>query len=402
MSYIQTSEYISVGHPDFLADNIAAKLINEIYKQDGRAAHAAIECFIAGGQTTHPVIHVGGEATTTIDLHSDQVTEWIRESVRKCGYDAKNQNKFGRDHVLTDTDYEVQVSVNRQSPDIAKGVGYDKGWNDQGIYFGYADNSNSTKLGLAHAISKFIATKLFDHHKTHPSYGPDIKTLVSVKYKNEATPLYITDITVAQSHAPGISINDVRKEIKEKVSEWLNASEFAKYAAHSIKWVINGTGRFVGHGSLSDSGMTGRKIIATGGGSGGYAPHGGGSATKPHFASDKLLPLFARFLAGIIVDAGLSDTCTISLSGAIGQKNLQSIRIQGNRLRAGTIAKIKKFIAMEFPVISPKSINDLFKTFELNNFDQVIFDGLIGGNPHVQPWEDTKTYAKKLQTAVSK
>jgi S-adenosylmethionine synthetase len=397
MSYLQTSEYVSQGHPDFLADNIAAKLINEIYKKDGKGAHAALECFIAGGQSVRPVIHIGGEATTTVDLNSEQTKEWIKQAVRACGYDSKNKHKFGADNVLCDEDYDIQISVNKQSPDIAKGVGYDKGWNDQGIYFGYADNSNSTSLGLAHAIAKFIGQKLFESHQNNPNYGPDIKTLVSIKYKNEATPLYITDITIAEAHAPSAAIGDVRNEIREKVTKWLSESEFAKYTVKPIKWVINGTGRFVKHGSIADSGMTGRKIIATGGGSGGYAPHGGGSATKPHFASDKLLPLFARFLAKIIVDAGLSDTCTISLSGAIGQKRLQSLRIQGNRLKTGTINKIKQFIKQEFPVISPKSINDLFRTFELHNFDRVIFDGLTGGNPGEQPWEDTREYSEKLR-----
>ncbi|MCL1902090.1 MAG: methionine adenosyltransferase domain-containing protein [Alphaproteobacteria bacterium] len=400
MAYLQTSEYISVGHPDFLADNITAKLINEIYRADGTTAHAALECLIAGGQTSNPVIHLGGEATTTVDLNGAAAKVWIMESIRACGYTQKNKDKFGKQNVLCDTDYDIQISVNKQSPDIARGVGYDRGWNDQGIYFGYADNSNSTRLGLSHAIAKFICTKLFENQKSDSKYGPDIKALVTVKYKNEGTPLYITDITIAQSHTPDTAVTTVREDIKEKITKWLNESEFKKYMQKPIKWVINGTGRFVRHGSIADSGMTGRKIIATGGGSGGYAPHGGGSATKPHFASDKLLPLFARFIARTIVDAGLTDTCTVSLSGAIGQKKLQSLRIQGNRLKSGTIAKINKFIKSEFPIISPKSINDLFKTFELNNFDAVLFDGLTGGNPSTQPWENTGKYSEKLKALI--
>ena len=229
MTYLQTAEYISAGHPDFLADNIAAKLINEIYKHDGRAAHAALECFIVGGHGNAPIIHIGGEATTTLDLAGPIAAEWIRESVRRCGYDAANQQRFGPKNVLRDTDYNIQISVNRQSPDIARGVGYDRGWNDQGIYFGYSDNSNSTRLGLAHAIAKFICTKLFEQSRGNSNYGPDIKTLVSVKYKNESTPLYITDITIAQSHVPGLPVAELRNDIKEKVIKWLASSEFAKY-----------------------------------------------------------------------------------------------------------------------------------------------------------------------------
>ncbi|MDR1360985.1 MAG: hypothetical protein LBJ18_01595, partial [Rickettsiales bacterium] len=220
MSYTQTSEFVSAAHPDRLADQVSAKLINEIYKRDGKPAHAAIEVFIVGGETSAPVIHIGGEATTTVDLESPQVREWILDAVRECGYTAQNQDKFGRGNVLSAADYEIQISVNRQSPDIAKGVGFDKGFNDQGIYFGYADNSNSSKLGLAYAAAKFIGEKLLEMARKSDRYGPDIKTLVSVKYKNAATPLYISDITVAIPHTADTKIADVREDIKGRVLEF--------------------------------------------------------------------------------------------------------------------------------------------------------------------------------------
>jgi S-adenosylmethionine synthetase len=163
---------------------------------------------------------------------------------------------------------------------------------------------------------------------------------------------------------------------------------------------VDGTGKYVRHGSLGDSGLTGRKIIASGGGSGGYAPHGGGSAVKPHYASDKLLPLFARFIAKTVIDAGLANTCTVALSGAIGQKKLQSLRISGDGLKAAHASAVAKFIRAQYPEISPKTINELFRTFELNNFDAVIFDCLTGGDPKAMPWEDTVESARKLKEFI--
>jgi S-adenosylmethionine synthetase len=394
MEYGKTSEWVSPGHPDRSADQIAARLITEIYKEFGPSAHAALEVMLADAPDRGPVIIVGGETSVDPEWMKKKGFGFAKKALLECGYDEANQKKFGKGNTAKASDYDFIEITNKQSPDIARGVGIDKGWNDQGIYFGYAENTNPYEIGYSFAVARFIGEKLFALRKDKSgTCGTDVKTLVSVKY-DETGPKKITDITIAIPTT--LPEKEVLKTIADYITRIAKKYKWILPIDKDVRWIINGTGRYVKHGPLADSGLTGRKIICSGGGSGGYAPHGGGSAIKPPYASDRLLPLFARLIAKTVVDAKLSKNCTVSLSGAIGQKTLQSLDIEGADLDSKKITVIKKWVKKTFPIISPHALNKLFKTFELNNFDKAVFTDLIGGDKKIQPWENTKPFTKTL------
>lgn len=173
----RTSEWVSPAHPDRLADCIAARIIDEIIAKDGFNSHAAIEVFITDNH-----IIVGGEATTTLPLSSISIEPYIREVLVDIGYSINLRNKgFSEYEVYTLNDYKIHSYVNSQSPDIAKGVGIDKGFNDNGIFFGYAEDSNPMYLGLAHAVSSYLGERFYIESLHQDSiFGPDLKTLVTV------------------------------------------------------------------------------------------------------------------------------------------------------------------------------------------------------------------------------
>lgn len=388
MSYSMTSEYVSRSHPDRVADSVASKIIDAIYKTDGLNSHSAIEVMIAGKK-----VYIGGEATTSLDLaNPDVFMPLVKAGIEDCGYTDDYRSKFTEKECAVASDYSVEVNVNRQSPDIAKGVGLDKGFNDQGIYFGYAESTNPTRLGLAHAIAKYLGDKLFDFAKSSDRYGVDIKTLVTVKMVKPTQPHSITDITVAIPTIRELrsKVGEYKAEIKAKIDEWMKASPFAELYSQSahIRYIINGTGAYVVHGSIGDTGLTGRKIVVNH--SGGYSPNGGGSMIKPFsHASDFLLNAASRWIANLVVAQGYAKTCTVSLSCAIGQKKLQSLRIQGDGLKGAVANKLVQFFKQAFEW-SPAGLNTLWN-FDKIDFHEVVNQNFFGGDPAVQPWEDLDT-----------
>ena len=186
---IHSSEWVSPAHPDRLADCIAAKIIDQITKKDGLNSHAAIEVFI-----TNNKIIIGGEATTSLKLTPSFLEPFIREVLVDIGYNSNLRKKgFSIREVYTVNDYSTESYISPQSPDIANGVGISKGFNDNGIFFGYAEDSNPTKLGLAHAIASKIGECLYnDSLKENSIFGPDIKTLVTVDSQNNVTAITIS------------------------------------------------------------------------------------------------------------------------------------------------------------------------------------------------------------------
>ena len=242
----KTSEWVSPAHPDRLADCIAAKLIDAIIEKDGFNSHAAIEVFITGNH-----IIVGGEATTTLPLTPIGIDPYIREVLVDIGYNSFLRSKgFTENQVYISHDYKIESYVSRQSPDIANGVGINKGFNDNGIFFGYAENSNPMYLGLAHAIASYIGENFYiESLKQESIFGPDLKTLVTVDDTG-----VVTDITISIPTVPKITLEKAREEVVSLLYSFVEGVSWI-HLSDNLSIIVNGTGKYSIHGTLGDSGL---------------------------------------------------------------------------------------------------------------------------------------------------
>ena len=260
-----------------------------------------------------------------------------------CGYISQMRNFWTKDEVTLAEDVEILNKIYPQSPDIAIGTtdkGEDSGFNDQGVFFSSAENTNHKRLGsamfVAEIISKFLhqlSLHSIIYQGSKVQLGPDNKCVVTVAVEEDGfTPICITAITIAVAHSSQSSIEKVRECVKKAVSDQLIMSCDIPISP-DCDWIINGTGRFVYHGVVSDTSLTGRKISVNHPSAGPIWSNkmiGGGSLTKPAKAADLVLNLTSRFIASVIVQAGLSDYATVGCSGAIGQHYPQSLFIKGD------------------------------------------------------------------------
>lgn len=382
MSYIKSSEWVSPAHPDRVADVISATLINEIYKKDGYNGHAAIEIALFDNK-----VIVGGEVKTTLDFSSESLTPVARKAIEKIGYNEQLRKKFSKEDVYVAEDYEIMTFVNPQSPDIAFGttdkVTEEKGWNDQGTYHSYASAGTPNRLSLEHYLATDLGAWLYNHALKSNNLGIDIKTLVQVEYDDKGNKK-VSGVTIA--------VPTTREDatwyqsVKDIYNFWIDSlqPEYKNLFGNEFL-IINGTGRYHRHGSLGDSGITGRKLIVNQ--CGNFAA--GGSMIKPVLASDRLLNIYARHIAKTIVDAGLGTEVSVELSATIGQTALGSLRIIGcDNEKAIEYFKNKP--------VSPSILNKEWKTLEINNFDDVVFTNFFGGDVDIQPWEQTDNSVKEL------
>ena len=370
----RTSEWVSPAHPDRLADCIASKITDAIIEKDGFNSHAAIEVFITGNR-----IIVGGEATTTLQLNAVSLEHLIREVLVDIGYNSLLYTKgFTDREVYTVNDYKIESYVATQSLDIAKGVGINKGFNDNGIFFGYAEDSNPMYLGLAHAIATSLGDYLYkDSLNTDSIFGPDIKTLVTIDDDS-----IITDITVSIPSIPKASYKDVQSKVKELVDQFILETSWAT-AYPDYNLIVNGTGKYSIHGTLGDSGLSGRKIVVNH--TGGYSPNGGGSQIKGFTAADSLLNFASRWIAKSIVRSGLAHTCTTALSCAIGQQKLQSfsVLLDGKEPDKDTLNRILNVVNnIEF---SPRYFNTIWHCYYDHYFYNIVKSNFYGKD---QDWEN--------------
>lgn len=371
----RTSEWVSPAHPDRLADCIAAKLIDAIIEKDGLKSHAAIEVFISGNH-----IIVGGEATTTLSLTPVSIDHYIREVLVDIGYNTFLRSKgFTDRHVYISHDYKIESYVSSQSPDIANGVGINKGFNDNGIFFGYAEDSNPMYLGLAHAISSYIGERFYIESLRQDSiFGPDLKTLVTVDSSNT-----VTDITISIPTVPKVTLSEVQKEVEDLIYSFAEDASWI-HLSNELNILVNGTGKYSIHGTLGDSGLTGRKIVVNH--TGGYSPNGGGSQIKGFIAADSLLNFAARWIAKSIVVSGLAHSSTVALSCAIGQKRLQSfsVLLDGKEPDPDTLNRITEVVqSIEF---SPDYFNRLWNCYYSHYFYDIVKSNFYGKD---QDWESS-------------
>ncbi len=326
-----TSESVTEGHPDKVADQISDAVLDAIMAKDpyGRVA---CESFVTTGLAL-----VGGEITT--DCYVD-IPSLVRDVIRSIGY---TDATFGFDGNTC----AVLTSIDQQSPDIALGVDR-AGAGDQGMMFGFAIRETPELMPLPIVLAHRLVRKLADVRKSGllPYLRPDGKSQVTVAYE-DGKPVEVTTVVVSTQHAPEVSHEQIEKDVIQHVvlpvipEEYINKNE--------ISYLINPTGRFVQGGPHADTGLTGRKIIVDT--YGGYARHGGGAFSgKDPTKVDRSASYAARYVAKNIVAAELADKCEVQLAYAIGVAEPVSIHVDtfgtGKMSNKELVERIRKTFAL--------------------------------------------------------
>lgn len=297
-SFLFTSESVTEGHPDKIADQISDSILDAILEQDP-SSRVACETLITTG-----LVVVAGEITTNAQVNFSEVA---RNTIKEIGY---TRAKFGFD---CDT-CSVLSALDKQSPDIAMGVDTG-GAGDQGLMFGYACNETQELMPLPIQMAHNLALRLTQVRKEGklPYLRPDGKSQVTVEYK-DGKPIRIEAVVISTQHSDEVPTDQLRDDIKKHVIEESVPSELID---DSTKIHINPTGRFVIGGPQGDAGLTGRKIIVDT--YGGYAPHGGGAFSgKDPTKVDRSAAYMARYAAKNVVAAGLAEKCMVQVAYAIG------------------------------------------------------------------------------------
>jgi len=312
--YFFTSESVSEGHPDKVADQISDAILDAILAQDPYARVAA-ETLVTTGLTV-----LAGEITTSANVNYAKVA---RETIRRIGYDDPSL-RFDADGC------SVHVCYGQQSPDIAQGVDrasddyLNQGAGDQGLMFGYACSETDTLMPLPIYLSHRIVERQAQLRRDGrlPWLRPDAKSQVTIKYVDDK-PDSIDTVVLSTQHAPEMTLEAIREAVIEEIIKPVLPKELIK---GDIKYLVNPTGRFVIGGPHGDAGLTGRKIIVDT--YGGAAPHGGGAFSgKDPSKVDRSAAYAGRYVAKNIVAAGLADKCLVQISYAIGVAQPTSIMV---------------------------------------------------------------------------
>lgn len=313
--YLFTSESVSEGHPDKLADQVSDSILDAILTQDPTARVAAETLANTG------LIVLAGEITTTANVDYIKVA---RDTIKRIGYD---NTEYGIDY----KGCAVLVAYDKQSPDIAQGVDnanddpLDQGAGDQGLMFGYAVNETPQLMPLPIWLSHRIMERQAQLRKDGrlPWLRPDAKSQVTVQYI-DGKPYKIDTVVVSTQHAPEMSLEAIREATIEEIIKPMLPQELIK---GDIKYLVNPTGRFVVGGPQGDCGLTGRKIIVDT--YGGAAPHGGGAFSgKDPSKVDRSAAYAGRYVAKNIVAAGLAEKCLVQVSYAIGVARPTSVMVE--------------------------------------------------------------------------
>jgi len=353
-NYIFTSESVSDGHPDKVADQISDALVDAGLRAGDETTRVAIETLVTTNMVT-----LAGEVKN-FNVTDDQVKEIVRSKVREIGYE---QDGFHWDKL------KIYNEIHAQSADIALGTD-NFGAGDQGIMFGYACNDNDAYLPApiyySHEILKTLKLQRQD------ILGPDAKSQVSVEYEGGKVKR-IDQVVISTQHVEG------KIEQARNISKVASMMKLGNLIDDNTVWHLNPTGNFVIGGPDGDAGVTGRKIIVDT--YGGFAPHGGGAFSgKDPTKVDRSAAYMARWLAKNVVADEMADWCQIQLSYAIGVKQPTSIYIDSN----GHNRSIQKFIESSIDM-TPKGIIDRFDLFNFNNYSENCTYGHFG-NKDV-PWE---------------
>jgi len=372
---IYTSESVSEGHPDKLADQISDALLDAFLEQDVKS-RVAIETLLTRG-----VAVVAGEVTT--DKYVD-VARVVRKTVTEAGY--------------TDTDLGfdgntcgVLVAIQEQSSDIAMGVDTG-GAGDQGMMFGYASNETPELMPLPISIAHALTRQASEIRRRHQTLGlrPDVKSQVSVEYDAKGKPVRINTIVVSAQHAPTLTHAGIEEIVRSRIINPV-LEAYTQYVDGPITYHINPTGHFVIGGPQGDTGVTGRKIIVDT--YGGLAPHGGGAFSgKDPTKVDRSAAYMARYIAKNIVAAGLAERAEVQFAYAIGVAQPVAVTVETFGTNLIDEDEIQNRVKDRYD-LSPGGIIkhlNLLKTLYLPTAKNGHF-----GNPAF-PWESTK-HADKLK-----
>ena len=339
--YLFTSESVTEGHPDKIADQISDSVLDAIYENDPMG-RVACETFVTTG-----MVLVGGEITTNTYI---EIPSIVRECIKEIGY---TDASMGFDYETC----SVLTTIDQQSPDIALGVDRD-GAGDQGMMFGFATDENKmympTPIYLAHKITK----KLAEIRKANEVdyLRPDGKSQVTVKYVDDK-PVAVTNVVLSTQHTPSVSNEKLTDEMIELAIKPVIPEEFLSNG--ETIYHINPTGRFVEGGPKADAGLTGRKIIMDT--YGGFASHGGGSFSgKDPTKVDRSAAYMARYIAKNLIAAGFANRVQIQLAYAIGVAEPVSIYV--DTFGTGNVSNedLVRLIRDKFD-LTPKGMIDALK-----------------------------------------
>jgi S-adenosylmethionine synthetase len=381
-SFIFTSESVTEGHPDKMADQISDAILDAVIAEDP-VGRVACETLLTTG-----LVVVAGEFTTTTNM---SITNIVRNTIRNIGYTDSSMG-FDADNC------GVIVAIGRQSPDIALGVDAtedkEQGAGDQGLMFGYAIDETPELMPTPIMYAHKLAKRLSEARKKGvlPFLRPDGKTQVTVRYEDQK-PVGIDVIVVSTQHSPDVSNSTIYEAVLEEVIKPLISEEFL---SHKTKIYVNPTGRFVIGGPKGDTGLTGRKIIIDT--YGGWARHGGGAFSgKDPSKVDRSASYMARYIAKNVVAAGLAKQCEVQLAYAIGVSEPVSIMV--NTFGTGLVPEdnISRAIREVFD-LRPRGI---IKTLDLLRpiYQKTAAYGHFGRNDEDFTWEKTDK-AEQLRNAV--
>jgi S-adenosylmethionine synthetase len=347
-NYLFTSESVTQGHPDKIADQISDAILDEIIKQDPDC-RVACETLVTTG-----MVVVAGEITTTAKIEYPNV---IRSTIKDIGY---NHNSMGFDWETCG----VIVSIDKQSPDISLGVTEgqglfkEQGAGDQGLMFGFACDETKEMMPLPIVIAHRITERLTELRKSGeiPFLRPDGKSQVTIRYENNI-PKHIDTIVCSAQHNPEVSYEELKKTLTEKVIKPVLPSGLSD---STTRYLVNPTGRFVLGGPHADCGLTGRKIIVDT--YGGVGSHGGGAFSgKDPSKVDRSASYMARYIAKNIVAAGIVKRCEVQISYAIGYPDPVSVMVNGfgtSKVKV-THQKLEEAVKELFPMKPARIINYL-------------------------------------------
>ena len=379
-TYLFTSESVTEGHPDKIADQVSDAILDEILKQDPYGRVACETCVNTG------LAVLIGEVSTTANVDFQQV---VRDTVNEIGYNDPTKGYSG-DHI------SVLVGLDKQSPDIALGVDNsletkqekeenEVGAGDQGLMFGFATNETPSYMPLPIYLSHKLSKQLADVRKngTLTYLGPDGKVQVTVEYDINHKVKRIDTIVVSTQHAEEISQEQIHADIKKYVIEPCLDKELLD---EDTKYFINPTGRFVIGGPVGDAGLTGRKIIVDT--YGGFSRHGGGAFSgKDATKVDRSGAYMARYIAKNIVASGICDKVEVQLAYAIGVAHPVSIFIETFGTSKADEGEIVKTIKEEFR-LTP---NGIIETLDLRRpiYKKTAAYGHFGREDEDFTWEKT-------------
>jgi S-adenosylmethionine synthetase len=379
-----TSESVTEGHPDKIADQISDAILDSLLAQDPKS-RVAVETLITTGQ-----VHVAGEVTT--DGYAD-VMNIVRDTVLRIGYDSSEKGFDGNS-------CGVSISIGQQSQDIAQGVddafenrvgsSVDpldlQGAGDQGLMFGYACNDTPELMPLPISLAHKLAKQLTDVRKSGAlNYlRPDGKTQVTIEYKGDQA-VSLDTIVISSQHAPDIDLEKkLAPEIKKFVIEPILKDVVLDIS--KVKILVNPTGRFVIGGPMGDAGLTGRKIIVDT--YGGMARHGGGAFSgKDPSKVDRSAAYAMRWVAKNIVAAGLADRCEVQVAYAIGKAQPVGLFIETFGTNKFDLGKISAAVDAVFDLRPAAIIRDLQLLRPI--YSQTAAYGHFGRNLDTFTWEKT-------------